>query len=93
MSRYVDIFKEIVDIIHNDYSGYKVKRNWDNPTYFIGKIENLNGELQTFKLKDYELISTNLKPSLEEINEETVLVSLPSFFNVDRNLEYIEDVN
>ena len=46
LSRYVDILKEIVDIIHNDYSGYKDKRNWDNPTYFIGKIEKLEFQNQ-----------------------------------------------
>lgn len=58
MSRYVDIFKEIVDIIH------KERQDWQHilDIASIIEIENLNGELQTFKFKDYELISTNLKP-------------------------------
>ena len=33
------IFKEIVQIMHNDYAGWKDKQGWDRPEHFIQKIK------------------------------------------------------
>jgi hypothetical protein len=32
------IFNEIVDIMRNDYAGWKDKIGWDNPEFFVQKI-------------------------------------------------------
>ena len=32
------IFKEIVQIMHNDYAGCKDKQGWDRPEHFLQKI-------------------------------------------------------
>ncbi|GGI13915.1 S41 family peptidase [Gottfriedia solisilvae] len=55
------IFKEIVQIMHQDYSGFKDKKGWDNPNYFLQKIKDLKvsnkltKELFTEIVKDYLL--------------------------------------
>ncbi len=55
------IFKEIVQIMHYDYSGFKDKKGWDNPDYFLQKIKDLkvNNKLTkesfTEIVKDYLL--------------------------------------
>ncbi|MFD4707748.1 S41 family peptidase [Gottfriedia sp. NPDC058432] len=55
------IFKEIVQIMQHDYSGYKDKKGWDNPEYFLRKIidlktsKELTNELFTEIVKDYLL--------------------------------------
>lgn len=57
--RYSEIFKEIVDITHNDYAGWDEKKGWDQPEVYIEKIDNMNknGKLnpQTFVdlVRDY----------------------------------------
>ncbi|MDT8976354.1 S41 family peptidase [Paenibacillus sp. chi10] len=46
--KYVNIFAEIVSIMHQDYAGYEEKKGWDNPDYFTEKIERLeSSELMT----------------------------------------------
>ncbi|OBY76515.1 hypothetical protein BBG47_26620 [Paenibacillus sp. KS1] len=48
---YVNIFAEIVSIMHQDYAGYEEKKGWDNPDYFTEKIERLEtSELMTPQL-------------------------------------------
>ncbi|WP_088043270.1 S41 family peptidase [Bacillus sp. EAC] len=55
------IFKEIVHVMHHDYSGYEDKKGWDNPNYFLQKIKELmvskklTKELFTEIVKDYLL--------------------------------------
>ncbi|GIO27281.1 S41 family peptidase [Ornithinibacillus bavariensis] len=46
---YLEIFQEIVHMMHNDYAGYIDKKGWDNPQEFEKKIMNLeySGELNT----------------------------------------------
>lgn len=39
MHDYLKLFDEIVDIVHNDYSGCNDKKGWDNPAYFREKLE------------------------------------------------------
>lgn len=41
MTRYMEIFKEIVDIVHHDYAGYDEKRGWDEPAHYFREIERL----------------------------------------------------
>src|SRR5699024_3888386 len=41
MTSYMDIFKEIVDIVHHDYAGYDEKRGWDDPAHYLEEIERL----------------------------------------------------
>lgn len=207
MNRYMETFKEIIDILHHDYAGYEEKRSWDDPAHYleeierlifrqqitpqvftelvneylmafqdrhmsfnlkgsddikatnrgfrtrryedalyvvetceetrfpagskifsidqqeIGKIitsnrsylretsaeredwthhlnksssieieiENENGELLTYDLKDYEPTSKKLAPSMEEVDEETVRITLPSFFNVDETMDFVKN--
>ncbi|WP_339253441.1 S41 family peptidase [Sporosarcina sp. FSL W8-0480] len=44
------IFKEIIQIMHNDYAGCKDKEGWDRPEYFIRKIrENRRLSHKEFK--------------------------------------------
>ena len=44
------IFKEIVQIMYNDYAGYKDKLGWDRPEYFIEKIRgNVQLSHEAFK--------------------------------------------
>ncbi|PQP88532.1 S41 family peptidase [Paenibacillus sp. AR247] len=38
---YVDIFAEIVSVMHQDYAGFEEKKGWDHPDYFTRKIERL----------------------------------------------------
>ncbi|MFD1178213.1 S41 family peptidase [Paenibacillus puldeungensis] len=48
---YVNVFAEIVSIMHQDYAGYEEKKGWDNPDYFTQKIECLEtSELMTPQL-------------------------------------------
>ncbi|GIO32590.1 MULTISPECIES: S41 family peptidase [Paenibacillus] len=48
---YVNIFAEIVSIMHQDYAGYEEKKGWDHPDYFTQKIEYLEtNELMTPQL-------------------------------------------
>lgn len=35
--KYLDIFAEIVTIMHQDYAGYEEKKGWDHPDYFTKK--------------------------------------------------------
>jgi hypothetical protein len=35
--KYVNIFAEIVSIMHQDYAGYEEKKGWDNPDFFAKK--------------------------------------------------------
>lgn len=44
MTDYQQIFKEIVDILHHDYAGYQEKTGWDEPAYYIERIEQLMTE-------------------------------------------------
>ncbi|CEG28890.1 S41 family peptidase [Bacillus sp. B-jedd] len=39
-----NIFKEIVYIMQNDYAGCEDKKGWDNPEFFLTKIESLEKE-------------------------------------------------
>lgn len=39
--KYLNIFAEIVTIMHQDYAGYEEKKGWDHPDYFTKKIEYL----------------------------------------------------
>ncbi|MCY9529754.1 Peptidase family S41 [Paenibacillus sp. cl6col] len=49
--KYVNIFAEIVSIMHQDYAGYEEKKGWDNPDFFAKKIERLeSSELMTPQL-------------------------------------------
>ncbi|WP_339250857.1 S41 family peptidase [Sporosarcina sp. FSL W8-0480] len=204
MTRYMEIFKEIVDIVHHDYAGYEEKRGWDDPAHYLEEIERLiagrqitpkvftdlvseylmafqdrhmyfnlkgsenvkastrgfrtrryedalyvvetceedrfpagskivsidqqkietisnsdrsflretsaeredwtyllnksssiviedkNGKLLTFDLKDYEPVSKKLTPSMEEIDDETIRITLPSSANVDETMEFVK---
>lgn len=205
MTRYMEIFNEIVDIVHHDYAGYDEKQGWDEPAHYFGEIERLisgqqitpqiftdlvseylmafqdrhmsfnlkgsdnvkpstrgfrtrryedalyvvetceeerfpigskiisinqqeiktiitsdrsflretsaeredwthllnkstsieieddNGERLTFDSKDYEPIFKKLAPSLEEVDEETVRITLPSFVNVDETMDFVKN--
>ncbi|MGM7701439.1 S41 family peptidase [Pseudalkalibacillus sp. Hm43] len=55
-----EIFKEIVSIMHEDYSGCEAKKGWDDPDYFFRelKLADQNGSLdnQTF----YEIVTDYL---------------------------------
>ena len=50
--RYSEIFKEIVDITHNDYAGWDEKKGWDQPEIYVEKIDkmNKNGEYESSNL-------------------------------------------
>lgn len=39
--KYLNIFTEVVSIMHQDYAGYEEKKGWDYPDYFTKKIEDL----------------------------------------------------
>jgi Peptidase family S41 len=39
--KYLNLFAEIVSIMHQDYAGYEEKKGWDNPSYFTKQIEDL----------------------------------------------------
>lgn len=41
MTSYIEIFKEIVDIVQHDYAGYDEKRGWDDPAHYLEEIERL----------------------------------------------------
>lgn len=206
MTRYMEIFKEIVDIVHHDYAGYDEKRGWDEPAHYLEEIERLiagqqmtpqvftdlvseylmafqdrhmyfilkgsddvkastrgfrtrryeealyvveaceedrfpagskivsidqqeigkiitsnrsflretsaeredwtnllnksssieiedeNGELLTFDLKNYEPASKKIAPSMEEVDEEALLITLPSFVNVDETMDFVKNL-
>lgn len=203
MTSYIEIFKEIVDIVHHDYAGYEEKRDWDNPNHYLEeinrlkteqsitpkifaelvneylmafqdqhmyfrlralgdvktsnrgfytrryedalyvvetyeesrfpvgtkiisidrqkigeitaskqnslretsaeredwthhlnkssiiKIEDKNGKRLTFELNDYEPLSKDFAPSMKEVDEETLLITLPSFLDVDENMNFV----
>lgn len=205
MSHYMEIFKEIIDIVHHDYAGYDEKRGWDDPAHYLEEIEKLmsgqqitpqvftdlvseylmafqdrhmyfnlkgsddvkastrgfrtrryedalyvvetceedrfpagskivsidkqeigkimtsdriflretsaeredwthllnksssieiadvNGELLTFDLKDYEPTSKKLAPSMEEVDKETLRITFPSFINVDGTMDFVKN--
>ncbi|MEZ7173078.1 S41 family peptidase, partial [Sporosarcina sp. OR05] len=55
------------------------------------EIEDDNGERLTFDLKNYEPIFKKLAPSLEEVDEETLQLTLPSFANVDETLDFVKN--
>ncbi|MFB7141936.1 S41 family peptidase [Gottfriedia sp. NPDC056225] len=68
------IFKEIVQIMHHDYSGFKDKEGWDQPDYFLHKIRDLkihnqlkNG-LFTEIVKDYLLDFKDQHIYFEQLN-------------------------
>lgn len=44
MIQCVAIFNEIVEVVHNDYAGYDEKKGWDEPQYYLEKIEKLEKE-------------------------------------------------
>lgn len=81
--------QEIETIITSDRSFLREtsveREDW---THLLNKsssieIEGDNGEQLTFDLKDYEPIFKKVAPSLEEVDEETLRITLPSFVNVD----------
>lgn len=205
MTSYMEIFKEIVDIVHHDYAGYDEKRSWDDPAHYLEEIERLksgqqitpqiftdlvseylmafqdrhmyfnlngsddvkagnrgfrtrryedalyvvgtneedrfsvgskivsidgqeigtiitsdrnflretsaeredwthhlnkstsieiedeNGERLMFDLKDYEPVSQKSAPSIEDVDEKTLLITLPSFVNVDETMDFVKN--
>lgn len=206
MTRYMEIFNEIVNIVHHDYAGYDEKRGWDDPAHYLEEIERLissqqitpqaftdlvseylmdfqdrhmyfilkgshdvkastrgfrtrrfedalyvvetceeerfpegskivsidqqeietiiasnrsflrdtsaeredwthllnksssieieyeDGELLMFELRDYEPVSQKLSPSMEEIDEQTLRIALPSSVNVDETIEFVKNL-
>jgi len=54
------IFKEIVQIMHHDYSGFKDKKDWDNPNYFLQKIKDLKVSNKLTKESFTELVKDYL---------------------------------
>jgi hypothetical protein len=60
------VFKEIVHIMHNDYAGWKDKKGWDRPDYFLGKLKDgdfakiVNEYLLDFR--DKHIYFTDLQP-------------------------------
>lgn len=61
-----------------------------NKSSFIS-IEDENGERIKFDLKDYEPISAKKEHSLNIINDETLLLTLPSFGDVEGTLDFVDN--
>lgn len=51
---YIDIFNEVVDIMQNDYAGYKDKQGWDFPDKYRENIQKLSNQRQ---IDDYTFIN------------------------------------
>lgn len=54
------------------------------------EIENEDGEHIEFDLKDYEPVTQRKGNSLEVVDEETLLITLPSFGNVESTLDFVK---
>lgn len=54
MMKYFEIFKEIIDIMENDYSGCEIKRDWGNSEYYRQLIKKTytTGELDRSRFKE-----------------------------------------
>lgn len=61
-----------------------------NKSSFV-TIENENGEHIKFGLKDYEPVSKKKEHTLEVINEGTLVITLPSFADVDSTLDFVKN--
>lgn len=46
------MFKEIIDIMHNDYAGFEDKRGWDRPELFLQRIME-NDQLTKKQFKEF----------------------------------------
>ncbi|MFD1019580.1 S41 family peptidase [Thalassobacillus hwangdonensis] len=51
---YLEIFNEVVDIMHHDYAGWRDKKGWDNPKEFEKKVKNLEekGEIDAYSFTE-----------------------------------------
>lgn len=54
------VFEEIVYIMNNDYAGWKDKKGYDNPEYFLQKIKKLKDEKQLSKEVFKEIVEDYL---------------------------------
>ncbi|WP_047985535.1 S41 family peptidase [Ornithinibacillus californiensis] len=57
---YSDIFREVVDIMHSDYAGYKDKQGWDNPKVYEDKIRQLENTNELTPNRFTELVQDYL---------------------------------
>src|SRR5699024_433614 len=75
MTSYMDIFKEIVDIVHHDYAGYDEKRGWDDPAHYLEEMERLISGQQITPQVFTDLVSEYLM----------ALQDLHMYFNLKRS--------
>ncbi|WP_347553092.1 S41 family peptidase (plasmid) [Pseudalkalibacillus hwajinpoensis] len=52
---YRSVFNEIVDIMHNDYAGYKDKAGWDQPDFYLDQLVNIDDNGFIDLVQDYLL--------------------------------------
>lgn len=57
---YVDVFDDIVAIMHEDYAGYLDKMGWDHPAMFREKIQLLESSNQLTRRRFIEIVSEYL---------------------------------
>ncbi|ESU33238.1 hypothetical protein G3A_07255 [Bacillus sp. 17376] len=66
------IFKEIVNIMHRDYAGWKDKQGWDRPDYFLGKLKDatfadvVKEYLQDFRDKHIYFTDLNAERNVDQ---------------------------
>lgn len=73
------IFKEIVQIMHNDYSGYEDKKGWDNPNYFLQKIK----ELMVSKKLTKDLFNEIVKDYLLDFKDQHIYFEQYNSTNIE----------
>ncbi|MEH7349402.1 hypothetical protein [Gottfriedia acidiceleris] len=95
------IFKEIVQIMRHDYSGYEDKKGWDNPEYFLQKIKDLmvskklTKDIFTEIVKDYLLDFKDQHIYFEQFNYTNNIELKDRGFRVRRfeNKLYVTEVS
>ncbi|MFS0780636.1 S41 family peptidase [Bacillus sp. 1P06AnD] len=63
---FIDIFEEIIDIMHHDYAGAKDKQGWDHPEEYRQKIKRLDGSTE----RESELFCKLVKEYLLDFKDQ-----------------------
>lgn len=69
---YLDVFNDIVEIMHEDYSGCLDKKGWDHPEYYKERLGSLDQSHRLTRYAFEELVQSYLNDFKDEHN---VLVS------------------
>src|SRR5699024_8812402 len=88
--------QEIETIITSDRGFLRgISAEREDWTYFLNKsssieIEDENGELLIFDLKEYDPAYKKLTPSMVEVDEKTLRMALPSSVDVDGIIDFVK---